>query len=160
MAEVDLAGLQEEFGITQEPVEVVYDFPEEPIGPDKILQENVVKANVVLDRIITEIANGNFSARMAEVAAKTVDSITNLAATMGNLSFQSQDLQMKLSMIRLKERQVDIQENKITQVNKIGTQNILVTNREDLLKLLKGEKTKQLEHVTKGEQGDDDERNP
>ena len=158
MPEIDLETLQDEFGITQEPVEVVYDFPTENTSPERILQENVVKANLVLDRVISEMENGNFSARMAEVAAKTVDSITNLAATMGNLTFQFQDLQTKLAMIKLKERQVEIQQNKITQVTKIGNQNILVTNREDLLKLLKGDKNKQLEHVMKGE-GEYDERN-
>jgi len=158
MAEIDLETLQEEFGITREPVDVVYEFPDKPSTPEQILQQNVVKANLVLDRIISEIEGGSMSARMAEVAAKTVDSITNLAATMGNLTFQFQDLQTKLAMIKLKERQVEIQQNKITQVTKIGNQNILVTNREDLLKLLKGDKNKQLEHVMKGE-GEYDERN-
>jgi len=157
MSEIDLQRLQEEFGVIQEPIEVEYNIPEEQITPDRVLQENVVKANLVLDRIINEMENGNFSARMAEVAAKVVESITNIASVMGNISNQFADLQTKLEMIKLKEKQIQLQERKITNINKIGNQNILVTNREDLLKLLKGE-NKLIENV-KGE-GEYDERNP
>ncbi len=155
MAEIDLVGLQDEFGITQEPVDVEYDFPEKPQTPDQILHANVVKANHILDRIISDIEGGAMSARMAEVAAKTVDSITNIATSMGNINFQYQDLQNKLSMIKLKEKQLEIQQGKVTNINKIGSQNIIVSNREDLLKLLKGEKTAE-QIVMKGEQGDDE----
>lgn len=158
MAEIDLQGLQDEFGITVEPVEVVYDIPPEGQGPtpEQILQTNVVKANVILDRVIEEMANGNFSARMAEVAAKAVDSVTNIATTMGNLTNQYSDLQLKLDMIQYKKKLMENQGSKITQ--QIGQQNILVSNREDLLKMLRnGGPNKQIEDV-KGE-GDNDERN-
>ena len=42
MPEIDLETLQDEFGITQEPVEVVYDFPTENTSPERILQENAL----------------------------------------------------------------------------------------------------------------------
>lgn len=147
MSEIDLGFLQEEFGITQEPVEVEYSFPEEEVSPEKILQENVVKANIILDRVIAEMTGGSFSARLVEVASKAVDSITNIASTMGNISSQFADLQTKLDMVKLKQKQLEIQEKRLPAPSKVienQQNNFIVTNREDLLKMLKDERTKQI----------------
>jgi len=152
MSEIDIGRLQEEFGITQEPVDVEFDFSNAPSSPETILQQNVVKANFVLDRIIREMENGNFSARMAEVASKMVDSITNIASTIGAISNQIVDLQLKMESIKLREKQIDLMSNAKKSSTTFNQQNILIVDRETLLKELKKGDSKEVELLEKYEE--------
>ncbi|MFT7880922.1 MAG: hypothetical protein ABXS91_11080, partial [Sulfurimonas sp.] len=107
----------------------------------------------ILDLVEIEMANGNFSARMVEVASKMIDSVSSATTQLQSSSYNDEYLQVKQRVVDLKEREF---EHKVKQVRDgsdgpVRNQNIIFTDRESVLKALKGNK-KQL--GVKGENND------
>jgi len=140
--ELDLSVLDEAFGINYndipdgerphieiEQVEIDYDDPED------ILKGNIKKANIILDKIQDEIANGNFTARMVEVAGNIINSITAASKEIITDKNYKQYLKIRNGLKKLKEREVVIKE-KLGGRHTTTNQNIIVTSREDLLKIM------------------------
>ncbi len=126
---------------TFEEVEIDYD------DPVSILKGNIKKANQFLDKIQNEMVAGNFTARMAEVAGNLINSITAASKEIiGDTNYQKY-LGIREELAKLKEREVIIKEKSGVKGGNIkNQQNIIVTNREDLLKIMdKKEDQKQLE---------------
>jgi len=97
MSELNREGLAEEFdleNIENQPSSVSI-FKEEGEDPDSIIKDNIDRANRILDQVEDELANGNFSARLVEVAAKTMDSVTNAVSQIQSTVYNNDYLQLK-----------------------------------------------------------------
>jgi len=168
--ELDLNMLDEVFGLNyndlpegrevkeneMEEIEVNYDDPVD------ILKANIKKANLILDRINEEIGNGNFTARMVEVAGNIINGITAASKEIITKENYSGYLEVRKELNDLKEREVILKEKAGIRGGHItNQQNIIVSSREDLLKLMENrEKPKKIEgKVVKQIPQKTDERN-
>lgn len=152
--ELDLTMLDEAFGLNyndlpkdvpqqtqteREEVEINFDDPVD------ILKGNIKKANQILDKIQDEIDSGNFTARMVEVAGNIINGIT--AASKEIIGKDNYDgyLEIRKELKVLKEREVVIKEKAGGRGGGgIPNQNIIVTSREDLLKIMSGKEPKKI----------------
>lgn len=161
---VDLDKLSEEFGIDKndlddlgEDQEEVVDFPDNEdadiSNPDIILQNNINKANTVLDKIISEMKKGNFSARMAEVAGQLVNAVTGAVDKVYAKNAGIDNLLVKNKMIALKEKEADIREKIMEAKGKTRSKDkLVITDRETIMSMIRKENKKELEK----EDGDDE----
>jgi hypothetical protein len=123
--------------------------------PDLVISTNINKANAILDRIIEEINSSGMSPRLGEVASQLIATINQAASQIYTKEFDMSGLRIKHKMLELKEREVRLKE--LTTIpnaqGKTVNQNIIVTDRETVLRLLKENKTqvKQIEDAKKGE---------
>ncbi len=138
--ELDRTGLADTFNMDEIEREVDRLTLVSSTDPEEVIKENIDRANRILDRVETEIDNGNFSARMVEVAAGMINTVTNSGKeVMANINYKRY-LQIREAMIQYK---YDELESKKTQFRNAPTnQNIIVTDREHLMKLLDGEPKK------------------
>lgn len=117
----------------------LFDVPEDKESPEDILRANIEKANEILDIAMSSISNGVATPRMLEVAAKLVDSVTNAAEKLIGAGFDLESLLLKERLIKLKETELMLKSN-ADGAPKTLNQNIIVSSREDLLKLFQSKK--------------------
>ena len=139
MPTLDRTGLEDEFEIGEpvlEPEIVDDEFEkewEDEQDPNRIIRDNIEKANEILDQVTDELTNGNFSARLVEVAGQLINSITAAGKELiGDRNYQA--------YLLLKNRMLELEKEKL-EVRKLGNkrptnQNLIIANREDVLKLL------------------------
>lgn len=148
--ELDLTTLDEVFGLNyndlpqtrdekriseREEVEIDYN------NPIDILKGNIKKANQILDKLQDELDNGNFTARMVEVAGNIINGITAASKEIISKENYVGYLEIRKQLKDLKEREVVIKE-KVGIRGTTTNQNIIVTSREDLLKIMSNEPKK------------------
>ncbi len=110
--------------------------------PDEVLKENIERANRILDRVEQELEHGNFTARMVEVAGNILNTVTNSSKEIiTNINYKKY-LQIREKMVQYK---YDELETKQSNFRSPSSQNIIVSNREDIMKLISGE-TKEIEN--------------
>lgn len=104
---------------------------------DQIILDNIDRANRILNRVEDTIGTGAFTASMIEAAGKLIDSVTSAATSITGIGYNNETL-------RQKERDLDIKEKKLmidgalkNASNVNITNNNLVMNREELMKLIK-----------------------
>ena len=138
--ELDRKGLSEEFDIEYIRAENKK-LEKKSKNAEESLEENVERANKILDMVEEELENGNFSARLVEVAGQIMNTITNSnKETLANINYKTY-LQIREKLIKYKYDELKTKQNKL----KIPTnQNIIISNRKDILKILGGDK-KQIE---------------
>ncbi|MFA5025005.1 MAG: hypothetical protein WC503_00660 [Candidatus Shapirobacteria bacterium] len=117
----------------------VFNIPEEKESPEDLLRANIEKANEILNIAMSNISAGLATPRMLEVAAKLVDSVTNAAEKLIGAGFDLESLLLKERLIKLKEKELMLKSN-TDGVPKTLNQNIIVSSREDLLKLFQSKK--------------------
>lgn len=147
--ELDLRGLDEIFtdaeNIDREIEEKKIDFKTDIDYNDALdaLKKNIYNANQLLEKIQYEMNNGNFSARLAEVASTIINSVTQASKEI--LSDQNYEdyMEVRRQIVLLKEKELDIKKAKFIR-GPTNQTNILVTSREDLLKALENKQPKQL----------------
>jgi len=154
---IDVDKLSKEFGIDKEDLESLEcdesidnsnDVIDEMVisdgasieNPDKILESNINKANTVLDKVISEMKRGNFSARMAEVAGQLVNAVTNAVDKVYLKNVGIDNLLIKDKMLSLKEKEASIREKLVDARGKTPREKLIVTDRETILGMLKEEK--------------------
>jgi hypothetical protein len=149
--ELDLQGLDAIFAgeneIDREIEEITVDFDTDIDYNNAIdaLKKNIYNANQLLEKIQHEMNNGNFSARLAEVASTIINSVTQASKEI--LSDQNYEdyMEVRRALVQLKDKEISIKEAKL--VRPPSQTNVLVTSREDLLKMLEDKKPKQIENV-------------
>jgi len=142
MSELDLEGLDdifkkgEEEGDDPRKKRLTIEYKSDTIdynNPIEIIKNNIKRANAFLDAIQVEMEKGNFTARMVEVAGNLVNAITTSSKEIiADTNYQGY-LQIKSDLNKLKEREIEL---KFIKTQKPANQNIILTSREDLLKLL------------------------
>jgi len=104
--------------------------------PEESLKENIDRANRILDRVENELENGNFTARMVEVAGNILNTVTNSSKELiTNINYKKY-LQIRESMVKYKYDELEAKQQKFRSPT---SQNIIVSNREDIMKLINGE---------------------
>lgn len=134
------------FEFDMEPIEMVEKSSGHNTDPIDTLKGNIDRANDVLDLLEMELRSGNMSARMAEVYGQLVNSVTNASKEIISGMNYKAYLQIREKMIRLKELEIKIKEK---QVVRPSSQNIIVTDRESVLKLLEENRKIEQEQNTK-----------
>lgn len=143
MPDLDRDGLEEEFNMSTTEPEIINEVDEFELEWEKdtsnvgVLKKNIEKANEFLDRIQEEITNGNFSARLVEVAGQIINSVTTASKVLIDDTNYNKYLDIRKSLVLLKKREIEI---KTLKIDRPTNQNLIVASREDVLKLLK-EKT-------------------
>lgn len=99
-----------------------------------VIRKNIERANEILDHVQDELNNGNFSARLVEVAGQIINSITTASKVLIDDTNYNKYLDIRKSLALLKKREVDI---KAIKYDRPKNQNLIVASREDVLKLLK-----------------------
>ena len=111
--------------------------------PDEALKENIDRANRILDRVEEELESGNFTARMVEVAGNILNTVTNSSKELiTNINYKKY-LQIREHMVQYKYDELEAKQSKFRSPT---SQNIIDSNREDIMKLINGE-TKEIERT-------------
>lgn len=117
--------------------------------PTNVLTTIIQKAGTFLDLIEAETAKGGMSARYMEIASSLIQAI--ISASSGIASVNSQKFNDKLKgysakqkdiQIKQKDRELDIKENQAKNQGGGTTNNVIVTDRESMLKFLEAEDKK------------------
>jgi len=104
---------------------------------EESLEENVERANRILEMVEGELNEGNFSARMVEVAGQIMNTITNANKEIITSINYKTYLQIREKLLQYKYDELKTKEN----IKKsLPNQNIIVTTREDVLKILNQDK--------------------
>jgi hypothetical protein len=130
-----------------------------PDDIDSILVDNINRANRLLDKLENSINNGSYSAAQIEAASQMVNSITSATTNILQRKFNDKTIELKIKTLRLKELELQRELSK-NDNNRLGitNNNIILTNREDLLKLMKTGKVQgPAEQISQIEQIDSDE---
>lgn len=105
-------------------------------NPEEALKQNIDRANRILDRVENELENGNFTARMVEVAGNILNTVTNSSKELiTNINYKKY-LQIREKMVKYKYDELEAKQQKFRSPT---SQNIIVSNREDIMKLINGE---------------------
>ncbi len=146
MPELNRSNLEEILDI--EVVEVQKEMASAPAQeePEQIIRKNITKANNILDSIEAELKNGNFSARLVEVASLVINSITQASTQIMINKSNLDSLQIKRDVLKLKEKELEIKSRLLAGQQPAGRDRLVITDRETILKYLKdGQDVKQLE---------------
>ena len=165
MTELDRKSLAEELDLPIEDVPIetfreVLNKAKEVPNPDNVLSTVIEKAGVFLDMVERESVNGNMSARMMEVGNQILNTL--ITATNSMVDNYSKNFNDEMKQVRLKQRDRELdQKDKELEIKEYfykqklqlengqqsnTTNNILVTDRESLLKYLnQGGNPKELE---------------
>lgn len=145
--ELNLDGLDEIFADTNEVdrdlEQKSVDFQTNIDYDDAIeaLKNNIFNANQLLEKIQHEMNSGNFSARLAEVASTVINSVTQASKEILSDENYGDYMEVRKDLVKLKEKEIEIREQR--QVRPQSQTNVLVTSREDLLKVLDNDKKDQ-----------------
>lgn len=103
---------------------------------DKIILNNIDRANNILDHIEKEIYTGNANARQIEVVGQLINAVTTAATSITGISYNQQIIDNKNRSLDIKERELTVKGIIKGAENVNITNNNLVMNREEVLKLL------------------------
>ena len=120
---------------------------------DQFLVDNIERANRILDILeLNAIKNESISARQAEVMAQLINSVTNAANSIISDEYNKEYLQIRKSVILLKEKELRIKE--------LGTggysgpsERLIVTDRESILQILRESKDGKIPDIKQLEEG-------
>jgi hypothetical protein len=106
--------------------------------PDGNLMSVIERANALLDRIEEEIDGGAFSPRLIEVAAALINSITQASNSLLTNTLSIEGMAHKKGYLELKREELEIKRTQVAGGAGFNqTNNILVSSREDLMKLFR-----------------------
>jgi len=113
------------------------EIDEDAIDSDKIIMDNINRANRILDIVETNVENGDHSARFLEVAGQLINAVTAAATSITGISYNQQVIDTKNRALDIKEKEVAVKGIVKNADNVNITNNNLVMSREDLLKMIK-----------------------
>lgn len=159
MPDIDRNGLSEEFNLdTSNRVEVLDDNSfeiewEDSEDPKQMLDNNIERANRILDQVEEEMNNGNFSARLVEVAGQIINSITNSTKEIISDNNYKKYLQIREKMVSLQKEKLKILENKL---KKSSGNTLVITDRESILNIINSGNAQKLLENTKERKTDNE----
>ncbi len=109
--------------------------------PRNIIRDNIERANNILDLVEEELKNGNMTARMVEVAANLINSVTAAGKELISDENYKVYLHLRERMVKLKDKEIELKRLK---KDSPKNQNLIIASREDVLKLLKNPNSKEI----------------
>jgi hypothetical protein len=137
--------LEEMFGIDEtetdlqpREIRVWQSSSEDDYSPEKIIKQNIDKANQILDIAIDSISRGMVEARLIEVAIKAVESVTTAAMALNNTAIGFGKLNIEEDMLEIKRKELELKaQQAVLGAGGIKNQtNIIVASREEVMKAL------------------------
>lgn len=126
--------IQDVNSMRKELSELKLDMPDS----DQIIFENIERANRILDKIETNIRNGEMSARLLEVAGQLINAVTSAATSITGISYNQQVIDTKNRALDIKEKEVAVK-GIVKNADTVNIQNNqLLMTREELLKMIDG----------------------
>lgn len=148
--ELDLRGLDDIFSdaenIDRVSEEKKIDFSTDIDYDDAIdtLKKNIYNANQLLEKIQHEMNNGNFSARLAEVAGTIISNITHASKEILSDENYEDSMEVRRALVELRDKEINLREAKMIRgPTSTGTTNVLIATREDILKSIEGKTLEQ-----------------
>lgn len=167
MTELNRKKLSEEFSLDLTDDKNIDKFledikpPKDADDPDDILRENIQRANRFLDKVENEIEEGNFSARMLEVAGQLLNSVTAAASQIQSSGYNDAYLQVREKLVSLKQVELELKRRKLEKGSSGTTkQQMIIASREDILGIIRGDSSAQdvkPETVSQIQEGEGDE---
>lgn len=146
---LDLENLMKEFNLPEQPPEskpIPLELESvDPSDPDSIVAATISKANYVLDLLLEKMQT-DFSPRMAEASSLLINAINNSTTQLFTKQFNVEQLKLKIEGLKLREKQLALIAGAQASGN-VGSQNIIFTDRETLLKFLKDGKNNQTQLI-------------
>jgi hypothetical protein len=146
--------LEEEFNIDTATEEIVSSIENMSVVPDineadKLLAENIYKANLLLDKVVDEAQREGITPRMAEVGSYLANAVTVAVEKIYTKNFQNSSLQIKHRMLNLKEKELELKLRALElHAGRPTVQhNVIIADRESVLKLLKENREKRQELI-------------
>lgn len=149
MPTLDRNNLENEFDMENNVTELIEPEVVEE-GPDRFeleweqqtsdiesLKTNIERANEILDRVQDEFNNGNFSARLVEVAGQIINGITNAGKVLIDNTNYNKYLDIRKQLALLKEREVEMKQVKY---DRPKNQNLIIASHRDIMKLIHDKK--------------------
>lgn len=145
VSELDFKSLEQEFDLVPVENKNVDEIRDREIAldnqgdADNIIRLNIERANFFLDLAEQEFQNGAVNARTLEACSRLISEVTNAANSLKNIEIQKQTLDLKERTLDLKDFEI---KNKLSKDNSGGSltnitnNNVVVTDRESLLKML------------------------
>lgn len=160
MSDINRENLADEFDIENTEVEIetfreVLNKAKELEDPNNVLTSIIDKAGRFLDMVERESVNGAMSARYMEVAAQLVNSMITAANSIATINSTWFNDELKQIRIKQRDRELD-QKDKELEIKQAyynqkaveggsgSSQNIIVTDRESIMKFLEGKKQKEV----------------
>lgn len=107
-------------------------------NPDQLLVENIDRANRILDILEKDAEDKEaISSRKAEVMAQLINAVTNAANSIISDDYNKEYLQIRQSVLLLKEKELRIKELGHSGEYRGPTDRLVITDRESILKILK-----------------------
>lgn len=104
--------------------------------PDSILHTNIERANRLLDKAEDSLETGGIDNRRLEVMSQLINAITTASSSIMGESYNQQVLENKTRELDIKEQQVLLKQTIKGEPAQVTQNNLIVTNREDLLKMI------------------------
>lgn len=106
--------------------------------PDALLTDNIERANRILDILEKDATdNEQISARKAEVMAQLINAVTNAANSIISDEYNKEYLQIRNSVLLLKEKELRIKELGYGSGSGGTSDRLIITDRESILKIIK-----------------------
>lgn len=118
------------------------DLQDELPDADQILVDNIARANRLLDKVEDEMERGSFKASMIEAAGRLIETVTSAANSITGIGYNAEVIRQKDRDLDRKERELLVKGLVKGADNVNITNNNLVMNREELLKMINDSKTK------------------
>ena len=120
---------------------------EEKPDPDSVLYQNIDRANRLLDKLEDQMETGQLEARMFEVASQLINAVTTASSSIVGVNEHSDELEYKYRWLEHKEKELAVKQamkegggNKEQEGQQVTNQNLIVTSREDILKLIENQR--------------------
>lgn len=131
--EIDRRNLEEEFEMNNLDNDVMSLTPIDSDDPEGVIKANIERADRILNILENELERGNITARMMEVAATLINSVTLSSKELITGKNYEKYLQIRRDMIQYKYDELEFKKNKKEQPT---NQNLIVASREDILKVI------------------------
>jgi len=106
--------------------------------PDALLTDNIERANRILDILEKDATdNESISARKAEVMAQLINAVTNAANSIISDEYNKEYLQIRNSVLLLKEKELRIKELGYGGGSGGTSDRLIITDRESILKIIR-----------------------
>ncbi len=131
-SEYEINKIQNVVDMRKELKDIQEDYPDS----DKIILDNIDRANRILDIIEYDIKGGDHSARLLEVVGQLINAVTSAATSVTGISYNQQIIDNKNRALDIKEKEIDVKSIIKGSENVNITNNNLIMSREELLEMI------------------------
>ena len=140
--EINRNGLEEEFNMDNIENDIDRLEPVNVDDPEEVIKSNIERAERILNILESELNRGNITARMMEVGSTLINSVTSSAKELISGKNYERYLQIRESLVKYKYDELEYKKNKKEQPT---NQNLIIANREDILKIISKDEPKKIE---------------